>query len=152
ASWCTAVGSSDDTNSAVYGTLAERWNGSSWAIQPTPNPSGVYGSRLSGVSCSSASGCTAVGGYVTSSGIEVTLAERWNGTIWAIQPTPNPTGAKSSQLAAVSCNSASACAGVGTYTNSSGTQVPLAERWNGTSWAIQMTPNLTSFQHSELSG
>ena len=36
--------------------------------------------------------CTAVGGYPT-------LAERWDGTSWAIQTTPTPTGgAQSSSL------------------------------------------------------
>ena len=44
-------------------TLAERWNGSRWAVQTTPNPAagaGV-GNVLSGVSCSSSRSCMAVG-------------------------------------------------------------------------------------------
>ncbi|MEA2314573.1 MAG: hypothetical protein QOI03_1265, partial [Solirubrobacteraceae bacterium] len=48
-------------------------------------------SVLSGVSCTTASACTAVGYYVNSAGTRLTLAERWNGTSWATQTTPNPT-------------------------------------------------------------
>jgi hypothetical protein len=35
----------------------------------------------------------AVGNDVNSSGTTVTLAEGWNGTEWAIQSTPNASGA-----------------------------------------------------------
>jgi hypothetical protein len=34
-SWCMAVGYSAPRNSAPH-ALAERWNGSTWAIMPTP--------------------------------------------------------------------------------------------------------------------
>ena len=50
------------------------------------------GKPPAGVSCTSATACTAVG-YDASVGTTVTLAERWNGTSWKIQSTPNPTGA-----------------------------------------------------------
>jgi hypothetical protein len=54
-------------------TLAEHWNGSRWAIQPTPNPTGQAPSVLSGVSCTAATACTAVGDYYYGS-----LAERYS--------------------------------------------------------------------------
>lgn len=38
--------------------------GSSWSIQPTPNPTGVKDTELYGVSCASTGACTAVGSYV----------------------------------------------------------------------------------------
>lgn len=127
-----------------FEALAERWTGTSWAIQPTPIPSGAGGdSDLSGISCTSATACTAVGSYINSTGHRVTLAERWNGTSWTVQPTPNPLGADSSDLKGVSCTSATACTAVGSYTSyvgTEGTQATLAERWNGTSWTIQSTP------------
>jgi hypothetical protein len=73
---CTAVG--DYNNGTTGVTLAERWNGSTWSIQPTPNPAGAPVSLLNGVSCASATACTAVGGYNNGTA-GVTLAERWNG-------------------------------------------------------------------------
>jgi hypothetical protein len=49
-----------------------------WSIQPTPNPAGSPVSLLNGVSCTSATACTAVGGYNNGTA-GVTLAEHWSG-------------------------------------------------------------------------
>ena len=148
---CTAVGY--DTNSGgVPVSLAEVWNGSSWSVQSTPNPTGATASVLNGVSCTSSSACTAVGIYVNSAGRIVTLAERWNVSSWTIQSTPNPTGAQKSFLKGVSCTTSSACTAAGYYVNSAGTIVTLAERWNGSSWTIQSTPNPTGTNDSALNG
>ena len=132
---CTAVGGSTSRSRAPI-TLAERWDGRSWRVQPTPNPPQGGGS-LNGVSCTSARACTAVGG--SNAG---TVAERWNGTRWVIQPTPNPSGSAGSFLGSVACTSASSCTAVGARLDSAGNLAgTLAERWNGTRWAIQPTPN-----------
>ena len=69
-------------------TLAKAWNGTKWAIQKTPNPSGSHETLLSGVSCTGAAACEAVGSYTNSGG--KTLAEVWNGTKWAVQALVNP--------------------------------------------------------------
>jgi hypothetical protein len=136
---CTAVGGygSGTSTSAL---LVEAWNGATWSVKPIPSPAGATYGYLDGVSCTSSTACTAVGQYYNSTGDLVTLAERWNGTTWAIQSTPAPTGAKSSYLEAVSCTASTACTAVGQYYNSTGDLVTLAERWNGTTWAIQPTP------------
>jgi hypothetical protein len=139
---CTAAGYYKNS-SKVKVTLAERWNGTEWKIQTTPNPTGASASSLSATSCVTTAECVAVGSYTNSSGVEVTLAERWNGTEWSVQATPNPTGAKASVLKSISCASASECVAVGYYTNSSEAQVALAERWNGTVWSVQTPPNPT---------
>ena len=117
---CTAVGFS--INSAGNDVpLAERWNGTSWKIQPVPNPAGATGTQLSGVSCSAANACTAVG-----TAPNATLAERWNGTSWRIQATPNPPGAFFAQLSSVSCPTASTCTAVGHYSNAASATFTLA--------------------------
>jgi len=95
---------------------------------------------LNGVSCTSASACTAVGGILSNSGDVVTLAERWNGTSWKIQSTTNP-GPESDYLYGASCTSASACTAVGYQQLNTSAKVTLAERWNGTTWTTQTTPN-----------
>jgi hypothetical protein len=118
---------------------AETAAASGWSIQQAPDPDGARYSVLSGVSCTSPAACIAVGYFTDRAGAGVTLAERWNGTRWAIQRTPNPAGATSSLLFGVSCASRTACTAVGSVTNRAGTTVPLAERWNGTRWAIQRT-------------
>ncbi len=72
-SWnCYAVGYYNGFFSGIQTeTLVEHWNGSTWTIVPSPNPSGASNSQLASVSCVRAS-CTAVG---TSDG--KSLVERW---------------------------------------------------------------------------
>jgi hypothetical protein len=114
----------------------EQWGGSRWRVQSAPVPSGAQFSELNGVTCTAAASCVAVGDYVTASGLDVTLAERWNGSTWAIQPTPNPSGAQSfSILFGVSCIAPGACEAVGL--SDAGI---FAEGWNGTSWSVQTVP------------
>jgi hypothetical protein len=147
---CEAVG--DYYNSSgVQVTLAEGWNGTTWALQTIPNPTGATNSSLSGVACSSSTECEAVGGYTNNAGVGVTLAEGWNGTRWALQTTPNPTGATDTSLSAVACLSSTECEAVGGYTNSAGVGVTLTEAWNGTKWAPQASPNPTGAGGSSLS-
>jgi hypothetical protein len=76
-------------------------------------------SRLESVSCTTFTACTAVG-QVDGTGQLVTLAERWNGTAWAIQHTPNPTsatGGANGELDALSCAAPTTCTAVGYYGN-----------------------------------
>ena len=122
--------------SIVTGTeimLAESSQRAAWSIQHTlypPNPPGATGVRFTGVSCGSTRACTAVGFFGTAAGVNDTLAERWNGTDWVIQQTPDPAGALSAALAGVSCPSPAACTAVGSVTDSTGTEVTLAERYS----------------------
>ena len=141
ASACTAVGAANPfTPNAT--TLAERWNGTSWSLQATPNPSQGGGELLS-VSCASASACTATGNSTNSSGVSVTLAAQWNGASWSLKPTPSPAGSPFSYLNSVACTSPSACTAVGAYQTSSGAFRTLAARWNGNAWHRQATPSPT---------
>jgi hypothetical protein len=135
---CTAVGNSN------AGNLAERWNGASWSIQPTPKPSGAQFTFLNTVACTSASGCIATGAYINSSGTFQALAERWNGSSWAIQPTPRLPGGPMNLLIGVTCTSATGCLAVGySILNGGNNQSPatLAERWDGSAWRVQHTPS-----------
>ncbi len=85
---CTAVGYYQRYTDGALVNFADRWNGTSWSDQPMPDPStGAGDALLNGVSCSSSTACTAVGNYDGST-TTLTLAERWNGTSWAVQPTP----------------------------------------------------------------
>jgi hypothetical protein len=126
ASACTAVGYQQLSSGRLV-TLAERWNGTSWATQTTANPAGGA-AVLSGVSCASATACTAAG-YYSPSNAEPTapFAEGWNGTTWTLQIPPTPA-TDDSPLNGVSCTAASTCTAVGQYQDSSGTYLTLAER------------------------
>jgi hypothetical protein len=82
------------------------------------------------VSCGSTTACTAIGNFANRAGAFVTLAERWNGTRWAIQQTPNLAVAKSSGLDGASCASPRSCTAVGYVTSPARTNMTLAERYS----------------------
>jgi hypothetical protein len=149
---CTAVGHQENPAASRSFTLAEQWNGKVWAIQPTSLGAGNRDGVLSGVSCWSATACTAVGDYTNRAGTVVTLAERWNGASWIMESTPNPRGARRSGLSGISCTSPLACTAVNRYTKHNGRVVTLAEAWRGTRWTIQPTPNPPGPRFSELVG
>jgi hypothetical protein len=138
---CIAVGAYETTVGGGDLTLAARWDGSTWSIQPTPNPPEAQSSAFGAVSCSGPDACTAVGDYEDSAGTFLNLAERWNGATWTVQTTPDPKGAQSSELTGVSCPAAAACTAVGSYVSRSNLYELLAERWNGKTWSRQATPN-----------
>jgi hypothetical protein len=140
---CIAVG--QITNSSDFqAALAEHWNGSAWTTQTVHNPAAAAsGSLLFGISCSSATSCTAVGYQLPSAWDPAPepLAEHWNGSTWTIQTTPIPSGSDAGSLQAVSCVSATSCTAVGYAYGSSYPLALLVEHWNGSTWTIQTTPH-----------
>ncbi len=143
--WCTSASACTAVGDAPHGSngsvpLAERWNGSSWQIQATPKPKRAPNSQLTGVTCTSAHACVAVGSASMSVSNKVPLAEHWNGTSWKIEKTPTRSGFIESELDGISCPSATRCIAVGDSFKPS-KFVTLAELWNGTRWSIQVTPN-----------
>jgi hypothetical protein len=140
---CTAVGRFENNSGTLEMTLALRWDGRRWSIQRTPKTAAAISSDLTGVSCTSATACIAVGTTQHSIGPGSfgpprALAERWNGSKWSIQQVPSH-GAQATLLNGVSCVSARACFAVGGFITSAGNRVALAERWDGRRWSIQRT-------------
>jgi hypothetical protein len=132
---CTAVGYTL-LSGGVDRTLIESWDGTSWSLVPSRNPvSG--GDYLYGVSCTSATACTAVGATFDGSGR--TLIESWDGTSWTVVPSPNPSA--NDNLNGVSCASAAACIAVGSRANNSSVDRTLIESWDGTSWTVVPSSN-----------
>jgi hypothetical protein len=132
---CVAVGV-HDTAAGGNVALAEGWDGTHWTMQSTPRVSHALTASLAGVSCSAADACTAVGSFDNASGMQMPLAERWNGATWSIQPVPSPAGAMLASLSSVSCASATRCVAVGVSQDGSAHQSPLAETWSGGAWSI----------------
>ena len=149
---CEAVGTVDSTP-GQQAPLADHWDGSAWTVQTTQQPAGSSGSNFYGVSCASATACTAVGDlYTTNGGVRLTLAERWDGSSWTIQTTPNPSDAAyAGPLNSVSCPTSRACFAVGSYHSTSGSDLSLVERWNRKGWAIVPSAN-PSATDNELFG
>jgi hypothetical protein len=124
-------------------TLTEHWDGTSWVIVSSPNASGAPFNVLKGVTCLSSSNCTVVG--FSYSGTERTLIEHWNGSFWTVTASPNTSPTDDNELLSVACTLASDCWAVG-YFASNTTAQTLIEHWDGTSWAIIASPNMTGAQ------
>jgi len=110
---CTAVGSCFNvrcSSSSPVNTFIEAWNGSSWSRVASPDTAGMI-NELSGVACTSATSCVAVGlrsGQVGSR----TLIETWNGSSWVITQSPNKHNSFNDSLKGVAC-SAGGCTAAG---------------------------------------
>ena len=149
AAGCVAVGMFDDAVGDDV-PLIESTNGSRWIVNPTPPlTAGPYG-QLWAVSCASAVSCMAVGDQ---SGAATTpLTEEWDGTGWTIQAAAPPPGSYGGSLESVSCASASECVAVGVYRAPTSFQLPLIERWDGTSWTVDVAAMPTGASEASFFG
>jgi hypothetical protein len=82
----------------------------------------------------------AVGSFINPDHVQQTLIEQWNGSKWAIIPSPNP-GAKDNELFSVSAASPTSIWAVGQYDDSTLGSKALVLHWNGQAWSQQDVPN-----------
>jgi hypothetical protein len=136
--FCVAVGIQDSGTGG--GTLVEQWNGTTWTVVPSVNPSATTGDTLTSVSCVGTAFCLAVGGSSNA-----TIAETWNGTAWSLVPAATPAGNTSAVLSSVSCVTAATCEVLGTATVG-GTNSVFGNQWNGSALAATSagTPPVSS--------
>jgi hypothetical protein len=109
-------------------TLVEHWDGSSWSIVSTPNPSSSE-NRLSAVAAAGPNDVWAVGlaGVGTRS---TTLIEHWDGQRWSVVATPDvTTGTEGAELSAISVVSTQDIWAIGSQPSG-----VLIEHWDGSSW------------------
>jgi hypothetical protein len=131
---CTAVGVyTQGEVEKPYAT--RRVESGTWTLYgslPIPLKSAV----LNDVSCTTVNACTAVGDYKNESSVSQAYALRWNGTSWVSQAPGTLEGASKSILTSVSCASSTFCIAVG-YSFVPSKEIPLVERWDGTTWSAQ---------------
>jgi hypothetical protein len=117
-----------------------------WSIVSSPNVNGAY-NILSGTTALSASDVWAVGdSFNTSTSIQQTLIEQWNGTSWSIISSPDI--GPSDSLSGVAAVSASDVWAVGSSSNSMHYPQTLIEKWNGTQWKVVPSPNVKGDQNT----
>jgi hypothetical protein len=135
-----AAGFYDDAGR--YRTLIMHWDGSAWRVAPSPNTGG--GSNwLTGISALSPNDAWAVGYYLESQSQRTqTVIMRWDGSQWNVVPSPNQgTGLDNSLDGVVALTGSSEWA-VGSYFDAAaGRTQTLAERWDGTRWKVERSPN-----------
>ncbi len=143
----TAVSASDIwavgefvTSGGLIQTLIEHWNGTSWSVVTSPNPSSQ--DNLLAAAAVSTNDVWAVGEFVAPSGVEQALIEHWNGTSWSVVTSPSAGG--SNVLSGVAIISATDIWAVGDVVISSPSANTLIEQWNGTSWSVVPSPNPSS--------
>ena len=141
-----AVGAANAANGQGE-TLTEHWNGKVWSVVPNPKLAASF-SFFQGVSALTANNVWAVGTYTNATTSEnQTLVEHWNGKIWSVVGSPNPTdpypNGNLDSVVAISTNDVWA---VGFYTDTTINAVKtLVEHWDGHQWSIVSTPNLASY-------
>ncbi len=136
---CDAWAVGEYFNGNAEQTLIERWGGTAWKIQPSPNLGGSGDDNvLNDVAAISPTDVWAVGYYFNGTADQA-LIEHWNGTVWQVVPSPN-LGISTSfnELEGVAAVSADNAWAVG-----QGAGKALIEHWNGTAWKVQSTPRPT---------
>ena len=101
ASFCVAVGETEDSNSNTA-ALIDMWDGQSWTNVPSP----VSGpdQTLEGIDCYAQSACWASGAVGPAN-----LLLSWDGSGWSVDDAPGVASADNYGLAPVSCVSGWAC-------------------------------------------
>jgi hypothetical protein len=136
-------------SSPAFRTLAERWNGTAWQLEQTPNV-GSGDNDLVAVAAVSPSDVWAVGfSTPTSTSTNRALIEHWDGRTWSVVSSPSP--GQLSGLSDVKAVSSSDVWAVGAYFNFAGNQQTLVEHWNGRSWKVESSPS-PGASYNDLAG
>jgi hypothetical protein len=136
ASACVASGrTSNATTPSV--PLIETFDGAKWSVSPLPTMPGDS-AAFDGVTCATATDCTAVGEYFVDDGYQP-LVVHFDGTSWSVASTPT-IDAKYARLSGVSCVSAKSCVAVG-FSEVVPVKESLVEQWDGTSWKVVASPS-----------
>jgi hypothetical protein len=148
---CTAVGEYD-TSSGAYVPLVENWTrAAGWSIGTAADPAGAADAGLFGVSCPAAGVCMAVGSSENAAGTELPLAESDNGRgRWRVTSVPAASGAETNDLPSVSCARRTSCVAVGYSVSAEGTNAPLADSWNGSSWTALAPAEPAGTENAQL--
>src|SRR6202041_3405556 len=134
------------------GTAAMHWDGANWKSVATPNV-GEGTKKLNAVLALAPNDVWAVGFSTPIAppkhAATLTLIEHFDGTSWAVVPSPNvgPHSAnQSNRLLGLTANSGNAIWAFGSYfaSDRSGPQITLLLHWDGTRWTIASTPNQTN--------
>jgi hypothetical protein len=138
-----AVGSTNAGSPGQENTLTEHWDGTSWTVVPSPDPTqaGCTNYGLNGVSASATA--TWAVGHACGAPIALLL----NNGEWQVERTPSPPAGVSETLASVAAASASNAWAVG----SAGSR-PLILHWNGTRWGHPSSPFPTGATSATLTG
>src|SRR6202051_2486893 len=144
--WAVGFNGSDSIT-----TSAMHWDGANWKRVATPNV-GEGTNKLNALLALAPNDAWAVGFSTPvappKQAATLTLIEHFDGTSWAVVPSPNvgPNSAnQSNRLLGLTGNSANDIWAFGSYfvADGSGHQMTLLLHWDGTSWTVASSPSPT---------
>jgi hypothetical protein len=143
-----AVGYSIDEPTTSIQTLTLHYNGGQWNIVQSPNvlPKGFLNQNvLSSVKANGPNDVTAVGHILDFDNQRtLTMILHWDGVIWRIVPSPNPSSASGTfnTLNAVTGFASNNLYAVGHFGNSTtgGQHKTMIQHWDGVSWSVIPSP------------
>jgi hypothetical protein len=131
--------------------VLQHFDGSTWSeVAPPTLPDGDGGELLSVNSVPGTSEAWAVGYHSQPNEAHHTLVMHYDGAVWAIVPSPDPSGYQN-QLNGVVAASATDAWAVGHQIGFSFVKKTLALHWDGSSWSATTTPNVGT-KANELNG
>ncbi len=138
-------------NAAGDQGLIEHWDGASWSVIPSTTEPGPNGGYLYGVTCVDVADCWASGATTDTSGMASgLLLQHWDGASWTDVSGSVPDATTPGILSNVTCISSVQCWAVGSLGpfggGGGGNFRPQAiiENWNGSSWSIEPSPDVTA--------
>lgn len=145
-----AVGYYVPDGGSIFQTLIQHWNGAAWTVVPSPNP-GVGDNFLQDVTAVSANDVWAVGYYYTASD-KMALLQHWDGAVWTVVPSPTDDlsaesaygGPVSHGLNGIEALSVNDIWAVGLYRDPGNVMQTLTLHWDGTAWAVVLSPNVSN--------
>ena len=119
-------------------TLIEHFDGIVWSVVPSPSP-GALQNILFGVTAISDADVWAVGAQQDANGLWHTLAEHWDGSVWALVNAVD-AGTSGNQFYAVKALSSNDVYAVGQQAGTGFPNQALIEHWDGHVWKIIASP------------
>jgi hypothetical protein len=138
---CVAVG--EWSSSGTWKPMGHSWNGSTWSVETTQNPTGATFANLEGVTCHI--DCLAVGWYTNSGGNNVTLGEARSSPTWVQKTLWTPLANET--LSGIECTASNSCWAVGT-----GADIGRVYTGGTGSWVQYDTPEPVTAVYSQLRG
>ncbi len=129
-----AVGTYYPGAASPLATLAEHFNGTGWTAYPLPDV-GVEENSLLGVSMPSPGHAWAVGYYLNGKFEQHTLIEHFDGSVWSVVPSPNPSVGHNILYGVAAISDTDVWA-VGAEKDTHGVWQTLTEHWNGATWQV----------------
>src|SRR3984893_10487133 len=148
-----AVGGQRAASGQPDQTLAEHWDGSTWSAINTPN-STVGSNDFRGAAAIATNNVWAVGDFPEGSGVGHPYAAQWTTTWTGFNNLPS-VGTGNNRLSAVAAVSATNIWAVGSSRADTVSTTPrrtLIEQYNGTTWSVVASPDVSSTSDDQLLG